>query len=132
MPPSIRATCLTSSPIDPHQIRTMPSNRALVLVTRGNNATTVKPENPGALKLKALTNGQLTDIGSIAPVRRLWLRSASRRLPSDKALDARLGRAAKPTAHRSHNPVRGPALTFVSTLTLWMQLLGTTAGVVRA
>jgi 6-phosphogluconolactonase (cycloisomerase 2 family) len=50
-----------------HQIRVMPSNRAVVLVTRGNNATATKPEDPGALKVKALKNGQLTDLASIAP-----------------------------------------------------------------
>jgi 6-phosphogluconolactonase len=50
-----------------HQIRMLPSNRALVLVARGNNATATKAEDPGALKIKALKNGQLTDIGSIAP-----------------------------------------------------------------
>ena len=50
-----------------HQIRMMPSNRALVLVTRGNNATAAKAEDPGALKVKGLKNGQLTDIDSIAP-----------------------------------------------------------------
>jgi 6-phosphogluconolactonase len=60
-----------ASPIDcgvyAHQIRMMPSDRTLVLVTRGNNATPAKPEDPGALKVKALKNGQLTDITSIAP-----------------------------------------------------------------
>lgn len=50
-----------------HQIRMMRSNRALVLVTRGNNATAAKPEDPGGLKVKALKNGQLIDIASIAP-----------------------------------------------------------------
>jgi 6-phosphogluconolactonase len=50
-----------------HQIRMLPSNRALVLVTRGNNATAAKQEDPGALKVKRLTNGQLSDIASIAP-----------------------------------------------------------------
>jgi 6-phosphogluconolactonase (cycloisomerase 2 family) len=50
-----------------HQIRMLPSNKALVLVTRGNNATATKPEDPGALKVKALKNGQLTDLASIAP-----------------------------------------------------------------
>ncbi len=50
-----------------HQVRTMPSNRALVLVTRGNNATATKPEDPGALKVKALKDGQLSDLASIAP-----------------------------------------------------------------
>ena len=50
-----------------HQIRMLPSNKALVLVTRGNNATATKPEDPGALKIERLTNGQVTDIASIAP-----------------------------------------------------------------
>jgi 6-phosphogluconolactonase len=50
-----------------HQIRMMPSGKALVLVTRGNNATATKAEDPGALKVKGLKNGQLTDIASIAP-----------------------------------------------------------------
>jgi 6-phosphogluconolactonase (cycloisomerase 2 family) len=45
----------------------LPSNRALVMVTRGNNATATKAEDPGALKIKALMNGQLSDIASIAP-----------------------------------------------------------------
>jgi len=61
-----------ATPIDggvyAHQIRMMPSNRALVLVTRGNNKTDAKPEDPGALKVKGLKNdGQLTDIASVAP-----------------------------------------------------------------
>jgi 6-phosphogluconolactonase len=50
-----------------HQIRVMPSDETVVLVTRGNNAAAAKPEDPGALKVKALKNGQLTDIASIAP-----------------------------------------------------------------
>jgi 6-phosphogluconolactonase (cycloisomerase 2 family) len=50
-----------------HQIRMLPSNKALVLVTRGNNATATKAEDPGALKIKALKNGQLSDTASIAP-----------------------------------------------------------------
>jgi 6-phosphogluconolactonase len=45
----------------------MPSGQTLVLVTRGNNATAAKPEDPGALKVKALKNGQLTDVASVAP-----------------------------------------------------------------
>jgi 6-phosphogluconolactonase len=61
-----------ATPIDggiyAHQIRMMPSNRALVLVTRGNNKTDTKPEDPGALKVKGLkNNGQLNDIASVAP-----------------------------------------------------------------
>ena len=63
----IRQTASIDGGIYAHQIRMMPSNKALVLVTRGNNATAAKAEDPGALKVKALKNGQLTDIASIAP-----------------------------------------------------------------
>lgn len=50
-----------------HQVRMMPDNKAMILVTRGNNATAAKPEDPGALKVKAFNDGQLTDRASIAP-----------------------------------------------------------------
>jgi 6-phosphogluconolactonase len=68
---AIGAEVKQAGPIDggifAHQVRMMPSNRALVLVTRGNNATATRAEDPGALKIKALTGGQLADIGSVAP-----------------------------------------------------------------
>jgi 6-phosphogluconolactonase len=63
----VKQTASIDGGIYAHQIRMMPSNRALVLVTRGNNATATKAEDPGALKVKSLTNGQLRDIVSIAP-----------------------------------------------------------------
>ncbi len=63
----VRQAAAIDGGIYAHQIRMMPSNRALVLVTRGNNATAAKPEDPGALKVKALKNGQLIDVSSIAP-----------------------------------------------------------------
>jgi 6-phosphogluconolactonase (cycloisomerase 2 family) len=63
----VKQTAQIDGGIYAHQIRMMPSNRALVLVTRGNNATPAKPEDPGALKVKALKNGQVTDIASVAP-----------------------------------------------------------------
>jgi len=50
-----------------HQVRVMPDNKAMILVTRGNNAASGKPEDPGALKVKGFQNGQLTDRASIAP-----------------------------------------------------------------
>jgi 6-phosphogluconolactonase len=50
-----------------HQIRTTPSNRTAVLVTRGNNATGGKPEDPGALKVFGFKDGVLTNMASIAP-----------------------------------------------------------------
>jgi 6-phosphogluconolactonase len=50
-----------------HQIRTTPTNRTAILVTRGNNPAAGKPEDPGALKLFTFSNGALADIASIAP-----------------------------------------------------------------
>lgn len=50
-----------------HQVLAMPGNRAVVLVTRGNNAAGGTPEDPGALKTFAFDNGALTNLASIAP-----------------------------------------------------------------
>jgi 6-phosphogluconolactonase len=50
-----------------HQILATPSNRCVVLVTRGNHATASKPEDPGAIKTFAFENGVLKNLASIAP-----------------------------------------------------------------
>jgi 6-phosphogluconolactonase (cycloisomerase 2 family) len=50
-----------------HQVRMTPSNRAAVLVTRGNNAEDAKAEDPGAIKTYSFDNGILKNIASIAP-----------------------------------------------------------------
>ncbi len=50
-----------------HQIRTTPSGRAVIMVTRGNDAADGKPEDPGALKVYGFEDGRLTDRASIAP-----------------------------------------------------------------
>jgi 6-phosphogluconolactonase (cycloisomerase 2 family) len=50
-----------------HQVRAMPANNAVILVTRGNAAAGGKPEDPGALKVYAFKDGQLTNRASIAP-----------------------------------------------------------------
>jgi 6-phosphogluconolactonase (cycloisomerase 2 family) len=50
-----------------HQILTTPSNRCVLLVTRGNNASAGKPEDPGAIKTFAFENGMLRNLTSIAP-----------------------------------------------------------------
>ena len=50
-----------------HQVRVLPSNRAAVLVTRGNAPTTKTPEDPGALKVFAYKDGVLSNGASIAP-----------------------------------------------------------------
>jgi 6-phosphogluconolactonase (cycloisomerase 2 family) len=57
--------------IDPgiyaHQVRVRPDNRQVILVSRGHDAAGGKPEEPGALKVFAYRNGQLTSEISVAP-----------------------------------------------------------------
>jgi len=50
-----------------HQVRVTPDNRQAILVTRGNEGTTAKAEDPGALKVFEYKNGMLTNGVSIAP-----------------------------------------------------------------
>jgi 6-phosphogluconolactonase len=50
-----------------HQIRVTPSNKAAILVTRGNDATPAKLEDPGALKVFGFEYGKLSNRASIAP-----------------------------------------------------------------
>jgi 6-phosphogluconolactonase len=50
-----------------HQVLVTPDNRLAILVTRGNEGTPTKPEDPGALKVFEYRNGVLTNEVSIAP-----------------------------------------------------------------
>jgi 6-phosphogluconolactonase len=50
-----------------HQIRVTPDNRLAILVTRGNEGTPTRPEDPGALKIFDYRDGALTNEVSIAP-----------------------------------------------------------------
>ncbi len=50
-----------------HQVRVTPDNRYAVLVTRGNEGTPAKAEDPGALKVFEYKNGVLSNEVSIAP-----------------------------------------------------------------
>jgi len=50
-----------------HQVRVDPSNKTVILVTRGNGPTATKPEDPGALKIFSYKNGVLANKMSIAP-----------------------------------------------------------------
>jgi 6-phosphogluconolactonase (cycloisomerase 2 family) len=50
-----------------HQVRVTPDNRQAILVTRGNEGTPTKTEDPGALKVFDYKNGVLTNEVSIAP-----------------------------------------------------------------
>src|SRR6202165_3386769 len=50
-----------------HQVRVTPDNRQAILVTRGNEGTPTKAEDPGALKVFDYKNGVLTNEVSFAP-----------------------------------------------------------------
>lgn len=50
-----------------HQIRMTPGNKTAILITRGNNATGKKVEDPGAIKVFEFDDGQLTNLQSITP-----------------------------------------------------------------
>jgi 6-phosphogluconolactonase len=50
-----------------HQIRVHPSNKMVVMVTRGNGPAPNRPEDPGALKIYSYKNGIVTNRQSIAP-----------------------------------------------------------------
>src|SRR6266851_4415762 len=50
-----------------HQVRVTPDNRLAILVTRGNEGTPTKVEDPGALKVFAYKHGVLTNAVSVAP-----------------------------------------------------------------
>jgi 6-phosphogluconolactonase len=50
-----------------HQVRVTNDNRLAILVTRGNDPRSDKPEDPGALKVFHFRNGLLTNQVSVAP-----------------------------------------------------------------
>ena len=50
-----------------HQIRAMPDNQHVILVTRGNNAPGDNPVNPGSLKIFGFKAGVLTNLAAIQP-----------------------------------------------------------------
>ena len=58
-----------------HQVRVLPSNRAVVVVTRGNEPTASSREDPGALKVFRYDAGALSNEISIAPQNGLGFRA---------------------------------------------------------
>lgn len=58
-----------------HQVRVAPGNRTVILVTRGNQATSTTPEDPGALKVFRYDQGKLSNEVSIAPAKGIGFRS---------------------------------------------------------
>lgn len=50
-----------------HQIRLTPDNRQVILVTRGNNAPTDNPIDPGSIKVFDFNDGVLANLAAIQP-----------------------------------------------------------------
>ena len=50
-----------------HQIRALPGNQQVIMVTRGNNAPGENPVNPGSIKTFSFDNGVLTNLAAIQP-----------------------------------------------------------------
>jgi 6-phosphogluconolactonase len=50
-----------------HQIRVTPDNGHVILVTRGNNAPTDNPADPGSIKIFTFKDGMLKNLAAIAP-----------------------------------------------------------------
>jgi 6-phosphogluconolactonase len=48
-----------------HQILSMPGNRTVIMVTRGNRPESNKPEDPGALKIYNFKGGQLSPLANL-------------------------------------------------------------------
>jgi 6-phosphogluconolactonase (cycloisomerase 2 family) len=53
--------------IYPHQVRVDPSNTSVIVVSRGNNPTSERPEDPGSMHVFSYTNGTLAHRGAVAP-----------------------------------------------------------------
>jgi 6-phosphogluconolactonase len=58
-----------------HQVRVSPSNRTVVVPTRGNEPAAGRPEDPGAVKIFRYQDGLLTNLQSLAPPGGLGFRS---------------------------------------------------------
>jgi 6-phosphogluconolactonase len=48
-----------------HQIRTLPANRSVIMVTRGNRPERNRAEDPGALKIYGFTEGELSPLANL-------------------------------------------------------------------
>ena len=58
-----------------HQVRVLPGDRGVILVTRGNQATSTTREDPGAVKVFRYDAGTLSNVASIAPGKGIEFRS---------------------------------------------------------
>jgi hypothetical protein len=76
-----------------HQIRATPDNQQVIMVTRGNNAPSDKPANPGSIKTFGFKNGVLTNLAAIQPG--VGMQFGPRRLPPDAAVGLHFDREPK-------------------------------------
>ena len=58
-----------------HQVRVIPGNRGVILVTRGNQPTSTTREDPGGVKVLHYDDGKLSNGISIAPSKGIGFRS---------------------------------------------------------
>ena len=58
-----------------HQVRVLPGNKGVILVTRGNQPTSTTREDPGAVKVLHYDDGKLSNGISIAPSNGIGFRS---------------------------------------------------------
>jgi 6-phosphogluconolactonase len=58
-----------------HQVRVIPGNTGVILVTRGNQPTSTTREDPGAVKVFRYADGKLSNVTSIAPSNGIGFRS---------------------------------------------------------
>jgi 6-phosphogluconolactonase (cycloisomerase 2 family) len=65
--PEVRQPEKLDTGIYAHQVRVDPSNRMVILVTRGNGPTNTQAEDPGALKVFGYEDGVLKNRQSVAP-----------------------------------------------------------------
>jgi 6-phosphogluconolactonase (cycloisomerase 2 family) len=63
----VKPQAMLDAGIYAHQVRVDPSNKNVILVTRGNGPAGARPEDPGALKVFGYKDGVLTNLASIAP-----------------------------------------------------------------
>jgi 6-phosphogluconolactonase (cycloisomerase 2 family) len=50
-----------------HQVLASPSNRSVIMIARGNNATASRAEDPGSIRVFGFDNGVLAPLQSVAP-----------------------------------------------------------------
>jgi len=50
-----------------HQVRAIPTNRSVIVIARGNNATASRPEDPGGINVFGFDNGVLSPLEHVAP-----------------------------------------------------------------